>query len=105
MYSHYFTGFCPETLLKGKEVKLKLNQDDFWESPETGLVIGSFDTHATIFPWRGKGKFRKDQQDPAELAGLPYCKAPEDLSKHYKKGELIENEAEFLNYLETFKTK
>jgi hypothetical protein len=28
----YFDGYCPESLLKGKQVEMRLNKDDFWES-------------------------------------------------------------------------
>lgn len=35
-------GYCPESLFKGKQVRMRLNQYDFYESEETGLQkVGS----------------------------------------------------------------
>jgi hypothetical protein len=55
----YFDGYCPESLLRGKQVEMRLNEDDFWESVETGLQISVFPPHAAILRWRGAGKFRQ----------------------------------------------
>ncbi len=66
----YYDGYCPESLLKGKQVEMKLNEDDFWES-ETGLQMSIFPPYATILRWRGKRKF-KESSDIASnvLTGL-----------------------------------
>jgi hypothetical protein len=68
----YFDGYCPESLLKGKQVEMKLNKDDFWESLETGLQMTVFPPYAAILRWRGKGKFRESSNEIAsdELVGL-----------------------------------
>ena len=52
-------GYCPESLLEGKTVRMRLNQSDFFESEETGLQICVLPgAQAVIINFRGKGKFR-----------------------------------------------
>lgn len=57
--STMWNGYCPESLLKGKSVRMRLNQDDFFESEETGLQICVLTgVQSIILKFRGKGKFR-----------------------------------------------
>jgi len=57
--SNMWNGYCPESLLKGKTVRMRLNQNDFFESEETGLQIAIIPgVQAVILNFRGKGKFR-----------------------------------------------
>jgi hypothetical protein len=57
--SNMWNGYCPESLLKGKTVRMRLNQNDFFESEETGLQIAIIaGVQAVILNFRGKGKFR-----------------------------------------------
>lgn len=57
--SNMWNGYCPESLLKGKTVRMRLNQHDFFESEETGLQICIIPgVQAVILNFRGKGKFR-----------------------------------------------
>ena len=52
-------GYCPESLHKGKTVRMRLNQHDFFESEETGLQICIIpEVQAVILNFGGKGKFR-----------------------------------------------
>lgn len=53
-----FDGYCPESKLIGRIVKMRLNGDDFWESEATGLQISVFPPYAAILPWRGEGNFK-----------------------------------------------
>lgn len=54
-----WNGYCPESLLIGKKVRMRLNQNDFFESEETGLQICVIPgVQAIILNFRGKGKFR-----------------------------------------------
>lgn len=55
-----WNGYCPESQLKGKTIKMRLNADDFYESKETGLQIAVSipGFTATILKFRGKGEFR-----------------------------------------------
>ena len=60
MISNMWDGYCPESLLKGKTVRMRLNQSDFFESEETGLQICIISgVQAVILNFRGKGKFRE----------------------------------------------
>ena len=54
-----WNGFCPESHLKGKQVRMRLNQWDFYESEETRLQICVLTgVQAIILNFRGEGKFR-----------------------------------------------
>jgi hypothetical protein len=67
----YFDGYCPESLLKGKQVEMRLNEDDFWESEATGLQMTVFPPYAAILRWRGKGNLRElSGKASDELTGL-----------------------------------
>jgi hypothetical protein len=35
----FWNGYCPESELSGKKVRMRLNNWDFYESEETGLQI------------------------------------------------------------------
>ena len=56
----FFDGFCPESRLIGKSVKMRLNTSDFFESEETGLQIylipGVLAVKLNI---RGSGEFKQ----------------------------------------------
>lgn len=54
-----WNGYCPESLLLGKLVRMRVNQQDFFESEETGLQISLIpNLLAVILNVRGKGRFR-----------------------------------------------
>ena len=56
--SNMWNGYCPESLLKGKTVRMRLNQNDFFESEETGMQICILPgVQAVILNFRGIGKF------------------------------------------------
>ena len=58
--SNMWNGYCPESLLKDKAVRMRLNQHDFFESEDTGLQICIIPgVQAVILNFRGKGKFRE----------------------------------------------
>jgi hypothetical protein len=60
IFSNFWDGYCPESLLNGKTVRMRLNQYDFFESEETGLQICIISgVQAVILNFRGKGKFRE----------------------------------------------
>ncbi len=57
--STYWNGYCPESYIKGKRVRMRLNTSDFFESEETGLQICLLPgVQAIVLNFRGKGKFR-----------------------------------------------
>jgi len=37
-----WNGYCPESWLQGKKVRMRLNRNDFYESEETRLQIAVF---------------------------------------------------------------
>ena len=53
-----WNGYCPESWLKGKTIRMRLNQWDFFESEETKLQIAINGLQAIILSFRGEGKFR-----------------------------------------------
>ena len=54
-----WNGYCPESWLQGKKVRMRLNSSDFYESEETGLQIAVLSgVQAIILNFRGEGKFR-----------------------------------------------
>lgn len=54
-----WNGYCPESWLKGKKVRMRLNKSDFYESEETGLqMVILRGVQAIILNFRGEGKFR-----------------------------------------------
>jgi hypothetical protein len=57
--SEWWNGFCPESWLMGKRVRMRLNRSDFFESEATGLQMVVFrGAQAIILNFRGKGDFR-----------------------------------------------
>ena len=54
-----WNGYCPESWLQGKKVRMRLNNYDFYESEATGLQIAVLSgVQAIILNFRGEGKFR-----------------------------------------------
>ena len=55
-------GYCPESQLQGKTVRMRLNSSDFYESEATGLQICVLrGVQAIIMNFRGKGKFKSTE--------------------------------------------
>lgn len=66
--SNIWNGYCPESLLKNKTVRMRLNQNDFFESEETGLQICIIPgVQAVILNFRGNGKFRTTESYGSEV--------------------------------------
>lgn len=63
-----WNGYCPESYLKGKKVRMRLNKNDFFESEETGLQIAVLrGVQAIIMKFRGKGDFRSNPEFADEI--------------------------------------
>jgi len=89
----YFDGYCPESLLKGKQVEMRLNKDDFWESEATGLQMTVFPPFATILRWRGKGNFRQSSDVSSNsLVGLVMTEAQKEEGR-----EILPDEEKTIN--------
>jgi len=77
-----WNGYCPESWLKGKQVKMRLNKNDFYESEETGLQIAVLTgVQAVILNFRGTGDFRStvsyaDQNENGELLSPQNTESP-----------------------------
>lgn len=57
-----WNGYCPESHLKGKRVRMRLNNNDLFESEETGLQIAVIrGLQAIILKKRGEGNFRTEK--------------------------------------------
>lgn len=103
--SNMWNGFCPESLLKGKNVRMRLNQHDFFESEETGLQIGIIPgVQAVILNFRGKGKFREtqtfgDEVENGEILSPQNSDRPPFNNPTTAFGESVEIE----NYIETIR--
>jgi hypothetical protein len=98
----YFDGYCPESLLKGKRVEMRLNEDDFWESEATGLQISVFPPFAAILRWRGRGKLRESSEVASNVLGdLVMTGAQKEQGKEIfpNEAKLIHNEKELEGYL------
>ena len=62
-------GYCPESQMKDKQVRMRLNRSDFYESEETGLQIAVIrGIQAIIMNFRGKGKFRNTPEYADEIS-------------------------------------
>jgi hypothetical protein len=64
LFTQIWDGYCPESKLKGKTVRMRLNKWGFYESEETGLMIAnSFPgIQCVILKFRGKGDFHESIQ-------------------------------------------
>jgi hypothetical protein len=63
-----WNGYCPESFMKGKTVRMRLNRWDFFESEATGLQIAVFrGVLAVILNFRGKGEFRHTETYADEI--------------------------------------
>jgi hypothetical protein len=71
-----FDGYCPECLLKGKKIDMRLNDNDFWECELTNLQLTTFPPFAAILRWRGEGKLRSSMDVASTYySGLIYAEA------------------------------
>ena len=100
-----WNGFCPESHLKGKQVRMRLNQWDFYESEETKLQICVIrGVQAIILNFRGEGKFRStpnyaEDNESGEILSPQNTKRPpfNDPTAVFESSEEIEK------YIETIK--
>lgn len=95
-------GYCPESRLQGKEVRMRLNTSDLFESEATGLQIRViYGLRAVILKERGKGKFRSVPcYAHTEITYLEALCAEED---NLKAGKVFESQEELEAYLTQIK--
>lgn len=100
--SMYWDGYCPESALQGKQVRMRLNGNDFYESEATGLQIAVLSgVQAIIMNFRGEGEFRStptyaDKIENGELLS-PQTKG----EALYNDGELFEDNEEISDFIKT----
>jgi hypothetical protein len=97
-----WTGYCPESWLKGKQVRMRLNRNDFYESETTGLQIAVFrGAQAIIMNFRGKGNFRTSSIDYAdEIANSELlCPQNADRFPFNNPTEIFESSQEIEDYI------
>jgi len=100
-----WNGYCPESWLKGKQVKMRLNKNDFFESEETGLQIAVLSgVQAIILNFRGKGDFRStisyaDDIENGELLSPQNTDRP----PFNNPTEVFQESSEIENYIKSIK--
>jgi len=63
-----WNGYCPESLLKGKKVRMRLNKNDLYESVETGLQRAVLSgVQAIIMKFRGNRQFLTEPKYADEI--------------------------------------
>ena len=98
----FFDGYCPESRLQGKQVEMRLNDDDFWESEATGLQMTVFPPYAAILRWRGQGRFRQTKEVASDTCtGLVMAMAgtEEGAEIFPDETELVHDKSELRYYL------
>ncbi len=103
--SQIWNGYCPESLLKGKDVRMRLNEFDFFESEETGLQIAVLSgVQAIILNFRGKGKFRQTPKYADEIENGELLSPQNTKSFPFNSPTVIfENSEEIENYINGIK--
>lgn len=97
-------GYCPESLLAGKKVKMRINESDFWESPETGLqILGWYPLYAVVLPFRGRGRFKSYQASEPEALGDMILIHAGPSKNHFlpEDNDFFQSSDAFLAYLKT----
>ncbi len=96
-----WNGFCPECMLKNKNVKMRLNKNDFYECEESALQICVLSgVQAIIMNFRGKGDFKNEPRystdiengeilSPQNYNGFPFNNPT----------EIFENTKDIVDYL------
>lgn len=100
-----WNGYCPESWLKGKRVKMRLNKNDFYESEETGLQIAVLSgVQAVILNFRGTGDFRStvsyaDEIENGELLSPQNTERP----PFNNPTEVFQDSGQIENYIKSIK--
>ena len=103
----WWNGYCPESQLKNKMVKMRLNRNDFFESEETGLQIAFLEGfQAVILNFRGTGEFRTEpvyghQVKNCETLCPQNCKG----YPYNRSAQFFDSKAEIIEYLATLPTR
>jgi len=100
----FWNGYCPESYLNGKQVKMRLNRNDFYESEETGLQIAVLSgVQAIIMNFRGEGKFKSTASYADEIENGEYLSPQTMDSPPFNNGEVFGSSHEVGAYIELVK--
>lgn len=100
-----WNGYCPESWLKGKRVKMRLNKNDFYESEETGLQIAVLSgVQAVILNFRGKSDFRLEPKYADEIENGELL-SPQNIERppFNNPTEVFQESKEIENYINNIK--
>jgi hypothetical protein len=102
--SQMWNGYCPESWLQGKKVRMKLNDWDFFESEETGLQICVLrGVQAIILNFRGKGEFHENPTYADEIE-IGEILSPQTTDRPpFNNGEIFQSNEEIENYIKAIK--
>lgn len=105
--SNMWDGYCPESMLRGKKVKMRLNHLDFYESEATGLQICVLDGFfAVILNFRGEGKFRETVSYGHDIAkGQFLCPQNTDSFPFNNPTILFDKSEEIIKFIENISVK
>lgn len=100
-----WNGYCPESLLKDKQVRMRLNRNDFYESEETGLQIAVLSgVQAIIMNFRGEGKFRTEPKFADEIENGEFLSPQNsDRMPFNNPTEIFKDSAEIESYIKSIK--
>ena len=95
-----WNGYCPESWLHGKMVRMRLNDWDFFESEETRLQIAVLrGVQAIILNFRGKGEFRSTPDFADEIEKGEFL-SPQTLESYpFNNGEVFKDSREIEKYI------
>jgi hypothetical protein len=101
--SNTWDGFCPESLIKGKRVRMRLNKFDFFESEETGLQISIIPgVQAVILKLRGTHEFIESKIYADERAnGELLSPQNSDVMPFNNPTECFQNGGAVIDYIES----
>jgi len=96
----YWDGFCPESAFEGKEVRMRLNNNDFYESEVTGLQMAVFPgVQAIILNFRGEGKFRSSPGYADEITDGEFLSPQTKAEGFFNDGEIFQSNAEVEKFI------
>ena len=98
--SMHWTGYCPESALRGKQVRMRLNNNDFYESEATGLQMAVLPgVQAIIMNFRGNGKFRSTPVFADDIESGEFLSPQTQEDAFFNNGETFQNSAEIEKYI------
>ena len=99
-----WNGYCPESWLQGKTVRMKLNSNDFYESEATGLQICVLKgMQAIIMNFRGKGEFHSKEEFADTIESGEMLSPQTTEFGPFNDGKIFKESREAKEYINTLK--